>query len=186
MAISSDVVSTRPRASERRARVDADVTWERAQEKAMLALHDGDADEARNNWTKAKSIAERHFERGDPRLATSFTSHGFVLLRENQIHQANVYFQAAIEAWDDAWRWIPMMTSANPVGDQADAEPYDRAMQEAFYALINQGKSITEAIMRDHRLPEAAGDDWFSVKPNGMTDVRRLFAAVFLMPIKPR
>ncbi len=186
MAISGDVLSSPTRASERRARADADVTWERTQEKAMLALRDGDTGEARANWAKAKGIAERNFERGDPRLATSFTSHGYVLLRQDHIHQANVHFQSAIEAWDDAWRWIPMMTSSNLAGGDGDAKPYDQAMQEAFYAMINQGKSITEAIMRDQRLPEAAGDDWFTVKPTAMNDIRRLFAAVFLMPTKPK
>jgi hypothetical protein len=186
MAISSDVVSSRPRASERRARIDADVTWERAQERAIQALHGGNSDEAIANWAKAMGIAEHNFERGDPRLATSFTCHGYVLLRQDHIHQANVYFEAAIEVWDDAWRWIPMMTTSSPTGDADDGEPYDQAMQEAFYAMINQGKSITEALMRDHRLPDAAADDWFTVKPKMMNDVRRLFASVFLMPTKPR
>lgn len=186
MNTSSDVVPNHPRTAERRARADADVTWERAQEKAIRALRDGDADEARENWAKALDIAERHFDRGDPRLATSFTSHGYVLLRRDQIHNANTYFQLAIAAWDDAWRWIPMMTPTSLAGDEGEAEPYDQTTQDAFFALVKQGKSITEAIMSDHRLPDAVGDDWLAVKPKAMNDIRRLFAAVFLMPTAPR
>jgi tetratricopeptide (TPR) repeat protein len=186
MATSGDVVSSRPRASERRARADADASWERAQEKAIQALKDGDAEEARLNWAKALDVAERCFERGDPRLATSLASQGFVLLRQDQIHKANTYFQLAIAAWEDAWRWVPMMTPGSPASDEDEAEPYDQAMQDAFYALIEQGKAMTEALMRDHRLPEASGDDWLTVKPKAMNDIRRLFAAVFLMPTAQR
>ncbi len=186
MTISSDVVPTRAQSAERRARVDADVAWERAQEKAIRSLRDGNADEAKANWAKALEIAERHFERGDPRLATSFTSHGFVLLRREQIHNANTYFQMAIAAWEDAWRWIPMMTPTSAADDEEEDKPYDQTTQEAFYALVKQGQSITEAIMKDHQLPEAVGDDWLAVKPKAMNDIRRLFAAVFLMPTAPR
>jgi hypothetical protein len=186
MAISSDLAANRPSASERRARIEADGAWERAQEKAMRAFQDGNADEARANWSTAMSIAERNFERGDPRLATSFTCHGYALLRQDHIHRANVYFQSAIDAWDDAWRWIPMMTPSSPASDGDDAEPYDQAMQDAFYAMVDQGKSITEAIMQNQRLPEAASDDWLTVKPKTMNDVRRLFGAVFLMPTLKR
>lgn len=162
-----------------RGRVDA--TWERTQEQALNAYYDGDAAKARASWAKALDIAERHFERGDPRLAASLNNHAFALLRQSQIHQANSYFQRAEKAWEDSWRWIPCMTPSTGPGETA-AEPYDRETQDIFYALIKRGRTITETLATEHRLTETEGDDWQTVKPKGMTDVRRLFSAVFLIP----
>lgn len=178
MASSLDAVRKSPFAVDRN-RVD--LTWERLQEQALHAFSNNEAALARTHWAKALDIAERHFERGDPRLATSLSNHAFTLLRQRQLHQANIYFRQAILAWDDSWRWIPWMAPSVSQGE-AEAIPYDQATQDAFYALIRQGRTITETLQRDHRLPEAAGDDWATVKPRGMTDIRRLFAAVFLMP----
>lgn len=179
MATSKDAVLSRSRSL---AASHADSAWERAQEKGMLALRQGRLDEAKLNWAKALNIAEHNFDRGDPRLATSFTCKGFVLLRQDHVHQANTYFQSAISAWEDAWRWIPMMAPSNTADNDEQPAAYDQVTQDAFYALIEQGKSITEAIQQKQRLPEATGDDWSAVKPKGMNDIRRLFAAVFLMP----
>lgn len=169
--------SNRPTADRNR----VDLTWERTQEKALDALRASEAASACALWAKALDIAERHFERGDPRIAASLSNHGFALLRQDEIHKANVCFQRADAAWEDSWRWIPWMRPSTSQ-DGVEAAPYDQATQEAFYALIEQGRAITMALQRDHRLPEAVGDDWLAVKPKGMTDIRRLFSAVFLMP----
>jgi hypothetical protein len=158
-----------------------DLTWERAQEQAILAFRSQHAVAARAHWQRALEIAERHFERGDPRIAASLSNHAFALFGQKQIHQANVYFQRAMDAWEDSWRWIPWMTPATGPGGTAPA-PYHRAAHDGFYALIGQGRAITETLWRERRLPEAPGDDWQQVKPRGMNDIRRLFAAVFLMP----
>lgn len=182
MAMSTAAVHSRTITVDR-GRVDA--TWERTQEQAMQAFYAGDAGKARMGWAKALEIAERHFERGDPRLAASLTNHAFALLRRSQIHQANSYFQRALGAWEDSWRWVPCMTpSAGP--GETDVKPYDRETQDIFYALIRRGRTITETLATEHRLSPAEGDDWATVKPKGMTDVRRLFSAVFLIPTARR
>lgn len=158
-----------------------DQTWERSQEQAIQAFRTGEAASARKNWAKALEIAERHFERGDPRIAASLSNHAFALLRQKNIHQANTYFQQAMIAWEESWCWIPWMTPSTEPGED-EAAPYDRETQEAFYALIRQGQGITEALWRENRLSEVEGDDWPTVKPRAMTDIRRLFSAVFLLP----
>ncbi|MEM8950045.1 MAG: hypothetical protein AAGA21_04720 [Pseudomonadota bacterium] len=159
----------------------ADLTWERIQEQAMQAFTAGNPSTARVSWEKALDIAERHFERGDPRIAASLSNHAYGLMRRGQTHQAGQYFRRAIAAWEDSWCWIPWMApSTEPDGIEVAA--YDRATQDAFYAMIEQGKAITETLWREGRLPEAVGDDWATVKPKSMTDIRRLFSAVFLMP----
>ncbi len=159
----------------------ADLTWERMQEQAMQAFTAGNPSAARANWAKALDIAERHFERGDPRIAASLSNHAYALMRRGQAHQAGTYFQRAIAAWEESWCWIPWMTPSTEPGE-AEAPLYDCATQDAFYAMVQQGKMITETLWRENRLPEAVGDDWAAVKPKTMTDIRRLFSAVFLMP----
>ena len=156
-----------------------DLTWERTQEQAMHAFRSNHPAAARAHWAKALQIAERHFERGDPRLAASLSNHAFALLRQNQMHQASTYFRRAIDAWEESWCWIPWMT---PSSNESEAAPYDRQTQDAFYALVRQGQAITEALWREQCLPEVGGDDWPAVKPKAMNDIRRLFSAVFLMP----
>lgn len=158
-----------------------ELTWERHQEQALQAFRTGEATSARMNWAKALEIAEHYFERGDPRIAASLSNHAFALVRRESIHQANSYFQQAMIAWEESWRWIPWMApSTEP--DEAEAAPYDRETQEGFYALIRRGQAITEMLWRENQLSEVEGDDWSKVKPKAMTDIRRLFSAVFLMP----
>ncbi len=159
----------------------AELTWERHQEHALEAFRTGDATSARSNWAKALEIAERHFERGDPRIAASLNNHAFALVRREQIHQANTCFSQAMIAWEESWRWIPWMAPSTKPGE-LEAAPYDKETQEGFYALIRRGRDITEKLWRENQLSEAEGDDWAAVKPKTMTDIRRLFSAVFLMP----
>lgn len=158
-----------------------DLAWERHQEQAMQAFRTGVAASARTNWAKALEIAERHFDRGDPRIAASLSNHAFALLRQKNIHQANTYFQRAMIAWEDSWCWIPWMMPSKAQGE-GEATPYDRETQEAFYNLVRQGQGMTEMLWRENRLSEADGDDWPAVRPRSMNDIRRLFSAVFLMP----
>ena len=176
MATCLDTLQSRPISVDRN-RID--LTWERTQEQAMHAFKNNHAALARAHWAKALQIAERHFERGDPRLAASLSNHAFALLRQNQMHQANLYFRRSIEAWEESWRWIPWMAPSSG-GDEA--APYDRRTQDVFYALVRSGQAITEALWRERCLPEVGGDDWPAVKPKTMNDIRRLFSAVFLMP----
>ena len=180
MATSIDAVQNRPFLADRN-RID--LTWERAQEQAMHAFEANKPAIARAQWAKALDIAERYFERGDPRIAASLSNHGFALLRLNQLHQANAYFRRAVNAWEDSWRWVPWM--APPTGQGEVETPYDRETQDAFYALIRQGQAKTETLWRERRLSKAKGDDWATVKPRNMTDIRRLFSAVLLMPTNP-
>lgn len=176
--MSNSAGAARLRSAEQR---QAEMAWERAQEQGMQAFRAGRSSEAFAHWAKGLEIAERHFERGDPRLAASFTNRGYALLRQDHIHQANTYFESAMAAWDDSWRWVPWMTpSPEPGGNRP--EPYDHVTQQAFYGLIQRGRAVTEAIWQDHKVPEAFGDDWHTVKPKSMNDIRRLFSAVYLMP----
>jgi len=161
-----------------------DVTWERCQEQALLAFQQKKPAEARANWARALEIAERCFDRGDPRLAASQTNHAFALLRLNQRHQANLLLKNAMLAWEESWRWVPLMAPTARRGESEPA-PYDPKTQEAFYSLIRRGQAMTETLLREGRLSEASADDWQTVKPKGLNDIRRLFSAVFLMPTLP-
>lgn len=157
-----------------------DLTWERLQEQAMHAFRAGDTAIATANWAKALEIAERYFDRGDPRLAASRSNQAFSLMRQKQIHQANTLFQQAIAAWEASWRWVPLMVAPR-LPDDIESLPYGKAVQDEFYGFIKQGKHMTEALQQEQRLPVGGLEEWQEVKPHSMTDVRKLFAAVFLM-----
>ncbi len=177
MAISIEAARSRSLAN----RNTIDLTWERCQEQALLAFRARDSEKARAQWARGLEIAERHFERGDPRLAASRSNQAFALLSRKQTHLANAQFLQAMIAWDESWRWVPLMTPT-PRHGETDPKPYDRKTQDAFYALIKQGQKFTETMWQENRLPEAGPDDWASVRPHAMSDIRRLFSAIFLMP----
>ncbi|MGI9437283.1 MAG: hypothetical protein ACR2Q4_21035 [Geminicoccaceae bacterium] len=157
-----------------------DITWERLQEQALLAFHGSDSTKATLYWTKAFDIAERHFSRGDPRLAASRSNQAFSLRRQLKIHEANKLFGLAEQAWDECWCWVPMMEPpCRP--DQAEGVRYDEAMQRRFYEIAKRGQAITDTLRWQERLPTGSFEEWQGVKPSAMTDIRKLMAAVFLL-----
>jgi hypothetical protein len=157
-----------------------DATWERLQEQALQAFQHGNPAKAQLCWARALDIAERHFGQGDPRLAASRSNQAFSLRRQQQIHGANTLFEQAQLAWEDSWRWIPLMMPAGQAGRE-DAAQYDEMAQRKFYDIIKRGQSITETLRWDERLPTGSQEAWLAIKPAAMTDVRKLMAAVWLM-----
>ena len=57
----------------------ADLAWERAQEQAAIAYRAGDPITPTRLWATALDIARKHFQRGDPRLASSLTNNALVM-----------------------------------------------------------------------------------------------------------
>lgn len=157
-----------------------DLTWERLQEQAVRAFRRRDMTTARTCWSRAFEIAERHFDRGDPRLAASQTNQAFSLIRQAQIHQAGKLFQKALLSWEDSWRWVPLMVPPRQP-DETEAGQYGEAAQKDFYTVIERGRLITKAIEREHCPPEGDLTQWQKIKPCAMTDVRKLMASVFLI-----
>ena len=161
-------------------RHQSDAVWERLQEQALRAYRAGNTMAARNGWLKAFEIAKRHFERGDPRLATSYTNQAFSLIRQNQTFQAQQHIDLALQAWEDSWRWIPLM--APPRLDQSIQETYyNDATQREFYAFVKRGQSITDTLALHRILPTGGLEEWLEHKPKSMCDLRKLISAVFLI-----
>ena len=167
----------------------ADLAWERAQEQAAIAYRAGDALTPPRLWAAALDIAAKHFGRGDPRLASSLTNNALAMRRRRQDYQAKRMFQDALEAWDDSWRWIHLMTPGRAPGaagssDQLDV--YDHDTRAWFNALARQGRAATVALERRDQ-PLANGlEQWFEIKPKRMSDLRKLLGAVLLIAPKPR
>jgi hypothetical protein len=167
----------------------ADLTWERYQEQAAIAYRAGDPITPSRLWAAALDIAEKHFGRGDPRLAASLTNQALVMRRRRQDYQAQKLFREALEVWDDSWRWIHLMTPdrtamGTPRSDHLDI--YGRDARAWFNALAQQGRAATAALER-HDASLANGlDEWLAIKPRRMSDVRRLLGAVLLIAPKLR
>ena len=162
----------------------ADILWEISQEQAALAFRAGGIAAATEHWARALEIADRYFERGDPRLAASLTNHAVVLRRRRQVHQAGRLFAQAQDVWDDGWRWIevtgcPPQAGASEVG-------YDRASRAAFTALLAKGRTATATLAAFNRLPQDLTGSWFELRPRSFTDLRKLLAAVLLMVPVPQ
>jgi hypothetical protein len=167
----------------------ADLAWERAQEQAAIAYRAGDPITPTRLWATALDIARKHFQRGDPRLASSLTNNALVLRRRRQDGQAKRMFRDALDVWDDSWRWIHLMTP-EPARDSARGsdhlDVYDRDTRAWFNALARQGRAATLALESHDRLPDSGLDEWFELKPMRMSDLRRLLGAVLLIAPRPR
>ena len=167
----------------------ADLAWERYQEQAAIAYRAGDPITPSRLWAAALDIAEKHFGRGDPRLASSLTNQALVMRRRRQDYQAQRMFREALDVWDGSWRWIHLMTPGRAAEDTRRSdhlEIYGRDARAWFSALAQQGRAATEALERHDRLPANGLEDWFAIKPKRMSDVRRLLGAVLLIAPKPR
>ena len=157
-----------------------DAAWERTQERALRAYRDGNPSAAIKGWDQAFEIAKQHFIWGDPRLATSLTNKAFVLIRQEQFHQAKLMLDEAVRCWQDSWRWVPFMQPL-PDDDQRDETRYDDDVQQEFYAFIKQGQEISENLASERRLPAGSLEAWKEHRPPTMCDVRKLISAVFLI-----
>jgi hypothetical protein len=167
----------------------ADLAWERYQEQAAIAYRAGDPITPSRLWAAALGIAEKHFGRGDPRLATSLTNQALVMRRRRHDYQAQKLFREALDVWDDSWRWIHLMTpdrTARGMARSDHLDIYGRDERAWFNALAQQGRAATVALERQDE-PLANGlDEWFAIKPRRMSDLRRLLGAVLLIAPKLR
>lgn len=167
----------------------ADLAWERYQEQAAIAYRAGDPITPSRLWAAALDIAEKHFGRGDPRLATSLTNQALVMRRRRQDYQAQKLFRQALDVWDGSWRWIHLMTPGGTASGSHSSDCLDIYGPDArawFSALAEQGRAATMAIEHKDELPASDLDEWFAIKPKRMSDLRRLLGAVLLIAPKPR
>jgi hypothetical protein len=167
----------------------ADLAWERYQEQAAIAYRAGDPITPSRLWSSALDIAEKHFGRGDPRLASSLTNHALVMRRRRHDYQAQKLFREALNVWDDSWRWIHLMTpdrAARGTRRSDRLDIYGRDTRAWFNALAQQGRAATVALEHRDALPAHGLDEWFGIKPKRMSDLRRLLGAVLLIAPKPR
>jgi hypothetical protein len=161
----------------------AGLIWERSQEQGVRAYRERNTAAAISCWNRALAIAERHFERGDPRIAASLTNVGFALQRQEQLHNANQHFGRAISAWQDCWRWVPLMTPP-PQPNATEPGSYNDDARRTFYDMAKNGRQITEAMLIERRMPIGGLEQWQEVKPHIMTDLRKLMASIFLIVSK--
>jgi len=164
-------------------RHESDAIWERLQEQALRSYRAGDIIAAKKSWDKAFDVAKRHFRRGDPRLATSYTNRAFSLIRQQQTYQAQRHLELAMQGWDDGWCWVPLMVPPR-TGSQIQKTHYNETTQKEFYAFIKRGRSITQSLARERRLPTGGIENWLEHKPKSMCDVRKLISSVFLIVSK--
>jgi hypothetical protein len=167
----------------------ADLAWERYQEQAAIAYRAGDPITPSRLWSSALDIAEKHFGRGDPRLASSLTNHALVMRRRRHDYQAQKLLREALTVWDDSWRWIHLMTpdrAARGTRRSDRLDVYGRDARAWFDALAQQGRAATAALEHRDALPAHGLDEWFAIKPQRMSDLRRLLGAVLLIAPKPR
>ena len=167
----------------------AELAWERYQEQAAIAYRAGDPITPSRLWTAALDIAEKHFGRGDPRLATSLTNQALVMRRRRLDYQAQNLFREALEVWADSWRWLHLMTpgrSASGARSSDRLDVYGRDARAWINALAQQGRAATIALEVQDQLPANGLDEWFAIKPKRMSDLRRLLGAVLLIAPRPR
>ena len=170
----------------------ADLAWERSQEQAALAYRAGGARLPLGLWARSLDIADRHFGRGDPRLAASLTCRALGMRRMNRVYQAQKMFGEALAVWDETWRWVHLMRPpSGPRPSQFAQWPardrpglYRPEARAWFAALARRGRAITAALERYDAGPPDGLALWFSIKPRELSDLRKLLAAVLLLPAR--
>lgn len=162
----------------------ADAVWERTQEQALRIFQTRGIGRARPIWTKATQIAKSQFEWGDPRIAASCANQAFSMIRQKDMHQGQLLFDESLRCWKDSWRWVSLMEPPH-LGGQFEKSQFTGKARQSFYALIQRGQAMTEALARN-QLATGGFEDWQEHKPKTMCDVRRLVAAIFLIAsLKP-
>jgi hypothetical protein len=63
---------------------------------------------------------------------------------------------------------------------------YGPAARDCFNALARHGRAATVALERHDERMETGLDAWFAIKPDRISDLRRLLGAVLLIAPKPR
>ena len=172
---------------------EAELTWERLQERAAEAAQSGDRETAVRLWAEALALARETFEAGDPRLATSLTNQGAALVLQGEPGRANPLFREALLVWDASGPWVAALAPERRARSStfhlrlAGKNPgqWDPISRERYAALAAEGRAATQAWTSGRPAGEPRLTRWRQERPAGFSDARKLLAAALLIAPGP-
>jgi len=168
-----------------------ELTWEGLQEQALGHAAAGQIAEAAARWAEALRLARAEFAKDDPRLAASLANHACGLRHGGGDAAASRLLDEALSVWDASGDWIAALAPDRRARsslfhlrlESKHRGAYDRFTEERNAALAAEGRAALQAL-RDGK----TGADlnlrlarWQKERPAGLTDTRKLLAAVLLI-----
>jgi hypothetical protein len=155
----------------------SDQAWEQTQQRALEFYRAGEATAAARAWEQGLSIARRHFEPNDPRLATSLANLAYAARRQGLVQQARGLYGEALGVWDSCRSWILFMRPG-----RGDVLIHDREMQDELESFVARGREGTLVLLDlDQPIAEDGLALWKRTRPTDACDLRKLMAAVLLL-----
>lgn len=140
---------------------------------------------------EALGVAREHFESNDPRLGASLIAYACVLERAGD-EAASALREEGYAVWRAARSWVETMKPERRSRsatyhlrlERRYEGQYDRFSQCRYLELYEEGLGWAKDGLAGQALQDSRAR-WTKEKPAGFNDVRRLLAAVCLMPPRP-
>lgn len=176
-------------ALERAGWTNDELIWEQIQVTAAERELAGDRAEAAALWKGALEVAHAHFSDNDPRLATSLANYALAQRRKGNTEEANVLFEEALAVWDASEPWIaglnPEVRARSSTFhlrlERKHRSGYDHFSRQRYTALASEGRARLRAGSEGRMSEQTLFARWQTERPRGLTDSRKLLAAVLLL-----
>lgn len=171
----------------------ADLDWERMQERAISAWRNGDEAEAIRLWRAARRLAFWRFRRSDPRYATSLANAGMAArLSGREAKAARLY---ARSRW--LWQWVPEQVATVEPSRRArsslfhlrmearHAEAYRANHQKRLARFVEEADEALAALEAGRPVPHRLYERWRAEKLPIFDEARKLVSAALLIAAPP-
>jgi len=166
-----------------------EIRWEALAEQAAAHAVAGRMGEAMPLWAEALYLARTAFAANDPRLATSIANHAHALRLGGDAALAADLFREALAIWDASPPWVAGLrierrarSSLYHLRMEAKHwKTYEATARKRLAAFAAEGRAAVAALAEDGPAGSRGLARWWSEKPSGFTDGRKLLAAALLI-----
>ena len=176
-------------ALERAGWTNDELIWEQIQATAAERELAGDHAEAAALWKGALEVAREHFSDNDLRLATSLANFAVAQRRVGNTGAAKGLFEKALAVWDASEPWVsrlkPELRARSSTFhlrlERKHRGGYNQFARERYTSLVSEGRARLTARSEKRTCEETLLARWKTERPRGLTDSRKLLAAVLLL-----
>ena len=166
-----------------------DEQWETLQERAALHAACGHLNEAGMLWSRALCFAQENLTADDPRQATSLANRASFIVRKSDHDAAAAMLADALRIWDASGPWVERLV----IGRKARSSTFHLRMEVRHWAVYearqrqllvkvaDEGRAAIAALAHESPTGSYGQSRWWSDKPEGLTDGRKILAAARLV-----